>query len=226
MAFAGLGQFLAQWPRCPHFEQTSLLVFPLPLPLPFLPPFALGSFPLPLLHVLPAVLREVTESSARVALRVTVLLQCVNIHRCCVRVIDSTIAYGKIPMLLLLHARHPQALVGRVPTSGISQNSTTSASQALCLSLGSEQSPHTSNLRSSHLKLVCTTPDRARMPRASQACLQRNRIEASSRVALLFSTLMCGSYLSTKSCQARSPSADPAFTTRSRAAPEVPRRSK
>ena len=47
MAFAGLGQFLAQWPRCPHFKQTSLSVFPLPLP--FLSPFPLESFTLLLL---------------------------------------------------------------------------------------------------------------------------------------------------------------------------------
>ena len=42
---------------------------------------------------------------------------------------------GKLPMLLLLHAKHPQALVERVPTSGTSENSTTSALQALYPSL-------------------------------------------------------------------------------------------
>ena len=110
-------------------------------------------------------------------------------------------------MLLLLHARHPQALVERGPTSGISQNSTTSASQALCPSLSSEQSPHASHLRSSLPRLARPAPDRAHTSRASQACLQRCRIGA----AVL--DLMCGSYLSTNSSQARNPSADPAFTT-------------
>ena len=97
-------------------------------------------------------------------------------------------ASGKLPTLLPLHARHPQALVERGPTSGISQNSTTSTSQALCPLLDSERSPHASHLRSSHPRLVRTTPDHAPMPRASQACLQRSRIKASSKVALLFST--------------------------------------
>ena len=97
-------------------------------------------------------------------------------------------ASGKLPTLLPLHARRPQALVERGPTSGISLNSTTSASQALCPSLGSEQSPHASHLRSSLSKLASTAPDRAHTPRALQACLRRSRIGAGSRVALLFST--------------------------------------
>ena len=183
MAFAGLGQFLAQWPRCPHFKQTSLFVFLLPLPLPFLPPFPCEILSLALALVLPALLHEMTKSSARVTLLVTVLLQCVDLHRCCVRVIGSTTHLGKLPTLLPSRARRPQALVERGPTSGILSESTTSASQALC-----EQSPHASHLRSSPPRLVRTTPDHAPMPRASQACLHRSRIDASSKIALLFST--------------------------------------
>ena len=97
-------------------------------------------------------------------------------------------ASGKLPSLLPLHARHPQALVERGPTYGISPNSTTSASRALCPSLGSGQSPHVSHLRSFLPRLARTAPDRAHTPRASRACLQRSRIGAGSRVALLFST--------------------------------------
>ena len=97
-------------------------------------------------------------------------------------------ASGKLPTLLPLHARHPQALAERGPTSGSSLISTTSASQAMCPSLGSEQSPHASHLRSSLPRLARTAPDRAHTPRASQACLQRSRIGAGSRVALLSST--------------------------------------
>ena len=71
--------------------QADVLVgLPLAFALTLLATFALGILPLALAFVLPAVLREVTESSARVALLVTVLLQCVDLHRCCVRVIGST----------------------------------------------------------------------------------------------------------------------------------------
>ena len=42
--------------------------------------FALGILSLALALLLPAILREVTEFSARVALLVTVLLQCVDLH--------------------------------------------------------------------------------------------------------------------------------------------------
>ena len=52
--------------------------------------FALGILSLALALVLPTVLREMTKSSTRVALLVTMLLQCVDVHRCCVRVIGST----------------------------------------------------------------------------------------------------------------------------------------
>ena len=51
--------------------------------------FALGTLSLALALVLPAVLREVTKSSARVTLLVTMLLQCVDFHRCCVRINGS-----------------------------------------------------------------------------------------------------------------------------------------
>ena len=64
--------------------------FPYLLPSPFLPPLPFGILALALALVLPAVLREVTKSSARVALLVTVLLQRVHLHRCCARVIGST----------------------------------------------------------------------------------------------------------------------------------------
>ena len=58
--------------------------------LPLLATFALGILALALALALPAVLREVTESSAHVALLVTVLLHRVYLHRCCARVIGST----------------------------------------------------------------------------------------------------------------------------------------
>ena len=50
--------------------------------------FALGILTLAL--VLSTILREMTKSSTRVALLVTMLLQCVDFHRCCVRIIGST----------------------------------------------------------------------------------------------------------------------------------------
>ena len=52
--------------------------------------FSFGILSLALVLVLPAVLRKMTKPSARVALLVTVLLQCVDLHRCCVRIIGST----------------------------------------------------------------------------------------------------------------------------------------
>ena len=63
---------------------------PLAFALTLLATFALGILSLALALVLPAVLREVTKSSARVARLVTMLLQCVDFHRCCVRIIGST----------------------------------------------------------------------------------------------------------------------------------------
>ena len=75
MVSAGFGQFLAQWPRCPHFRQTSLVGLHLAFALTLLATFALGILSLALVLVLPAVLRGVTKSSARVSLLVTVLLQ-------------------------------------------------------------------------------------------------------------------------------------------------------
>ena len=63
-------------------------------------------------------------------------LQRVYLHRCCARVIGST-----THLVSPSHARHPQALDERGPTSGISQNSTTSVSRALCLSLKSGTIP-------------------------------------------------------------------------------------
>ena len=160
---------------------SSLSVFPLPLPLPFLPPLPLESFP-SCFASSPSrgdrIFRTCGTSclsAAAAHLSPSVLCSSHWLHD----------ASGKLPTLLPSHARHPRALIERGLTSGISPNSTTSASQALCPSLDSEQSPHASHLRSS-------TPDRAHTPRASQACLQRSRIGAGSRVALLFSTWCVG----------------------------------
>ena len=63
---------------------------PLAFALTLLATFALGILSPALALVLPAVLREVTKSCARVTLLVTMLLQCVDLHRCCVRIIGST----------------------------------------------------------------------------------------------------------------------------------------
>ena len=164
IAFAGSGQFLAQWPRCPHFRQTSLSVFPLPLPscqlCPWNPfPWSCSCFASSpsrgdrMFHTCDTSCHRV----AAVRRSPSVLCSSHGLHD----------ASGKLPTLLPLHARHPQALVERGPTSGISQNSTASASQALCPSLGSEQSPHASHPRSSFPRLARMAPDRAHAPRAS-----------------------------------------------------------
>ena len=75
-----------------------------------------------------------------------------------------------------MHARHPQALVERGPVSG-----TLTIQQQVRRKLFSvtrfKTIPHASHLRSSLLRLVRTTPDHARMPRALQACLQRSRMK-------------------------------------------------
>ena len=67
-------------------------------------------------------------------------------------------ASDKFPTLPPSHARHPQALDERGPTSGISLKSATSASRALCPSLGSGQSLHVSHLRSSLPRLARIVP--------------------------------------------------------------------
>ena len=88
MAFARSRQFMARWPRCPHFKQTSLSVFPLAFALtlschrcPWNPcPYScscFGSSP-----------SRGDQISRTCALLVTVLLQC--LHRCCVLIIGST----------------------------------------------------------------------------------------------------------------------------------------
>ena len=80
---------------CPMASLSALqadvfVSLPLACALTLLATFLLGVLALAVVHVLPAVLREVTKCSARVALLVTVLLQRVYLHRCCVRIIDST----------------------------------------------------------------------------------------------------------------------------------------
>ena len=79
-----------QWPRCPHFKQTSLSVFPLPLPLPILPPFLWNPFPCSCPYFTSSPSRDDQIFHTRVALLVTMLLQCVYLRRCCVGVIGST----------------------------------------------------------------------------------------------------------------------------------------
>ena len=64
--------------------------FPLAFALTLLATFALEILTLALALVLPTVPREVTKSYARVAILVTMLLQCVDFQRCCVRIIGST----------------------------------------------------------------------------------------------------------------------------------------
>ena len=176
----------SSWPNGPVVRTSSrrLVGLPLAFALTLLATFALTILARALALVLPAVLQEVPKFSRTC---------CTSCHRAAVaRLSPSEMcsshwlhgAPGKPLTLPPSYARHPQALVERGPTSGISLNSTTSASRALCPSLGSGRSPHASHLRSSLPRPVHTAPDRAHTPRASRALIPKSRIGAGSRVAL------------------------------------------
>ena len=133
---------------------------------------------------------------------------------------------GNLPTLLLLHAKRPLALVGGVPTSGISQNSTTNASKTLCPFNRFRTIP-TRKPSEIFSPEACSCNDRSRSYTSNfESVFPENSKWSRVKSCPAVLDLMCGSCLSTKSCQARSPSADPAVTARSRAGPEVLCRSK
>ena len=87
--FRRVGTVLSPMASLSALQADVLVGLPLAFALTLLATSVLGILSLALAFVLSAVLRDVTESSARVALLVTMLLQRIDLHRCCVRVIGT-----------------------------------------------------------------------------------------------------------------------------------------
>ena len=223
MAFAGLGQFLAQWPRCPHFRETSLSVFPLAFALtsschlcPWNPfPFSCSCF--------------ASKTSRGDRIFRTFGTFC---HR--------AVAVRRSPSVLCsshwLHdasgnccpcTRHIHKLLSKEGPRLESHRIQQQVRRELCVRHSVQKTIPTRKPSDIFSPEACSYNARSRSYASSFASMspeKSNWSRLKSCPAVI--DLMCGSYLSTNSCQARSPSVDLVFTTRSGPGPEVLCRSK